>query len=277
MIFPQMWNLIRPGLVIPVFFLSLFPVSGQIPWQEASVAAVGGSFVTRSGFTNARYNQAGLGWINRNSISLQHIRPFIIDELGISSISGQVPAGEGAFGATLSTFGIRGLCYTSTWLSYGMKLHPGITAGLGIHLWNSSIPEQIIFHPGFSCAMGIQARINDKLVIGGHVMHPACWSADTQGQQMNFMVISAGCSYTFFQTATFHSDLHIMPESHIQMCQGIELELKDRIGINLGMHNRPFSVSGGIVVLHLHWTIHVAFEYMIDSGSTPSSSLTYVW
>ena len=172
MISPQKWNLKRPGLLIPVFFLCLIPVSAQLPWPKASVAACGGCFVARSGYTNAMYNQAGLGWISKNSISLQHSLPFIISGLGISSVSGQIQVGEGAFGAAFSTFGIRGLNTSSAWVSYGMKLHPGITAGMGIHLWNYSIPEQVIFHPGFSCALGIQARINEKLVIGGHLLHP---------------------------------------------------------------------------------------------------------
>lgn len=277
MISLQKWNLKRPGLMIPVFFLSLFPVSGQLSWPEASVAACGGCFVARSGYTVARYNQAGLGWIDQNSISLQHSLPFIISGLSISSISGQIQVGEGAFGATFSKFGIRGLSSSSAWISYGMKLHPGITAGMGIHLWTHSIPEQVIFHPGFSCAIGIQAKINEKLFIGGHILHPVYWTANEYSQQVQFMVISVGCAYTFFQSTTFHSDLHVMSGKKIQMCHGIVLENQESIKILLGMHNMPMAISGGIELVHLHWTIHISFEYMIDSGSTPSSSLSYAW
>lgn len=277
MISPQKWNLKRPGLLIPVFFLSLIPMSAQLPWPEASIAAIGGCFAARSGYTNARYNQAGLGRINKNSISLQHSLPFIINGLGISSVSGQIQVGEGAFGAAFTTFGIRGLSTSSAWISYGMKLHPGITAGIGIHLWNHSIPERVIFNPGFSCALGIQARVNEKLVIGGHVLHPFYWTANEQSQQAQFMVISAGCSYTFFQSTTFLSDLHIMPDRKIQLCYGLALDIRESIKILFGMHNMPVAISGGIETVHLHWTIHISFEYLIDSGSTPSTSLSYAW
>ena len=277
MISPQKWILKRPGLVIPVFFLSLIPVMGQIYWQEASVASLGNSFVTRKGLCNARHNQAGLGWIDVNSVSLQHSRPFIVKELGISSLSAQIHAGEGAFGTTLSTFGITGLRETSAWISYGMKLHSGITAGLGIHFWSSSIPDQMLYHTGFSFAAGMQAKVNDQLFIGAHVLHPAGWNIEKPGRRNEQMVISAGFSYTFFQTITYYSDLQIMPENHIQTCHGMELKFSERIGFLLGMHNRPFSISGGVAIIHANWTLHAAFEYMIDSGSTPFSSLTYAW
>ncbi|MEN8229924.1 MAG: hypothetical protein ABFS38_17320 [Bacteroidota bacterium] len=277
MISPQKWILKRPGIVIPVFFLSLTPVSGQIQWKEAAVAALGNSFVTRPGLCNASHNQAGLGWIDRNSLSLQHSRPFILKELGISSLCAQIHAGEGTFGTTLSTYGITGLRETSAWISYGMKLHPGITAGLGIHFWCSTIPEQLLYHIGFSFAAGIQAKVNDQLFIGAHVLHPAGWNAITPGMRLDRMVISAGFSYTFFQTVSYYSDLRILSENHIQSCHGIELKLSERIEFLLGMHNHPFSISWGVAFLLDNWTLHAAFEYLIDSGSTPFSSITYAW
>jgi hypothetical protein len=49
------------------------------------------------------------------------------------------------------------------------------------------------------------------------------------------------------------------------------------LGITLGMHNNPIVVSGGIFFHHGSWQIHLAFEYCMDNGSTPSSSLTYAW
>ncbi len=274
---PQMWNLKRPGIVLPVFFLSLIPLIGQIYWQEASVASLGNTFVTRSGYCNARHNQAGLGRIDVNTVSLQHIRPFILNELGISTLSAQILAGEGAFGATLSSFGILGLRQTSAWISYGMKLQHGITAGLGIHLWSSTIPDKVFFHPGFSFALGIQARINDLIVIGAHVNHPVGWYSDNPGQGNDPMVISIGGSYTFFQTITYYSNLQLFSETQIQSCHGIKLKFKERVELLLGMHNRPISISGGVATIFPNWNLYIAFEYIIDSGPIPSSSFTYAW
>lgn len=275
MIFPQKWNLRRPGILLPVFFLSLIPVNGQISWQEASVTSLGNTFVTRTGYCLARHNQAGLGWIDRNTVSLQHSRPFTLNELGISTLSAQILAGGGAFGTTLSSVGIAGLRQTSAWISYGMKLQQRITVGLGLHFWNSSIPDQMFFNPGFSFALGIRAKINDQFVLGAHVLHPLGWYADSPGPVNDGMVISMGCSYTFFQIISYYFDLQLIPEYQIQSCHGIQLKFKERAEMLLGMHNKPFSISGGVAVNFPKWTLYIAYEYIIDSGYMPSSSFTY--
>ena len=274
---PRKWNMIRPGFLIPVFFLSCYPGSGQVPWQESSVSAVGGCFASRTGLTDGRYNQAGLGWIEHHSLSVQHARPFILCDLGISSLSIQVPAKTGGFGATLSSFGITGLRQTSTWISYGLKLHPDLSAGLGLHFWNSSIREHSLYHFGASCALGIRFRINQNLFLGAHVMHPVSWPDREPDTVYRLMMISTGFSYTFFKSTTYHSDLHILPEGTLQWCHGLEHHLSESIKILLGMHNRPYSVSGGITVRHNRWSITIAFAYRIDTGTTPSSSLSYAW
>lgn len=274
---PQKWNIMRPGFFIPVFFLSLFPCTGQIPWQESSVSATGGSFVSRSGQTCGRYNQAGLGWISNNSLSVQHCQPFILTGLGIASLSIQIPAGTGGFGANFTSFGITGLRQTSAWVSYGLKFHPDISAGLGLHFWNSTTREKVFFHVGASCALGLRIRVQENFYLGAHILHPFVlpFRNSVPGQQL--MMISTGLSYGFFKTATYHSDLHILPQGVLQWSHGLEIILKKSVRILLGMHNRPYAVSGGISVQGLRWSLTIAIAYRFDTGTTPSSSLSYAW
>jgi len=277
MIAPQKWILKRPGIIIPVFFLSLVTVSGQISWQGTYVNSLGDTFVTQQGYCSTIHNQAGLGYIERHSISLQHSRPFIMNDLGISSLCAQSRTEGGALGISFSTHGITGLRYTSAWISYGMSLHHGITAGIGLHFWNSSITEQMLYKPGISCAMGIQAKINDRLVIGAHLFHPVGWYTDIPEIRSGQLIISSGCSYTFFKMVTYYCDLQFMSEYRIKSCHGLKLKFKEQLEILFGMHNRPFSISGGITIFHTNWILQAAFEYMMDSGHIPSSSLSYAW
>lgn len=277
MIPPHTWILKRPGIIIPVFFLSLVTVSGQFSWQGTSVHSLGDTFVTHQGYCSVIHNQAGLGYIRRNSLSLQHSRPFIINDLGISSLCAQFRTVNGALGISFSTYGITGLKYTSAWFSYGMKLYNNITAGIGLHFWNSSIAEKMLFKPGISCAMGIQAKINDRFVIGAHLFHPVGWYSDIPELRCGQLIISSGCSYTFFKMVTYYCDLQFMSVNRIKSCHGLKLKIKERLEILLGMHNQPFSISGGISVFHKNWTLQAAFEYLTDSGVTPSSSFSYAW
>jgi len=96
MISPPGWMLKRPGILIPVFFLSLVygPVIGQVQWPGTAAAALGNSYVCRQGYMCTIQNQAGLGFIEQSSISIQHGRPYLLKELGISSISGQFISGQ---------------------------------------------------------------------------------------------------------------------------------------------------------------------------------------
>jgi hypothetical protein len=277
MIFPPVWKVTRPGFLIPVFFLWFCAVSGQHAWHEAAVSATGGTFVARHVISDGRYNQAGLGWTARHSVSLQHAQPFMTGELAIASLSFLLPAGKGGFGTTFSTLGIKGYRQTSAWISYGMKLHPGFSAGLGLHIWNTGIPGEMIHHFGVSCALGIQVRLSGDLCLAGHVMHPLSWSDLEPELESRKMMISAGGSYTFFRTATYHTDLHCHPSGYLQWCHGLEISRAKTMRFLLGMHNRPVSLSGGISLEYHRWSATIALEYLFDTGTTPSSSLTYAW
>ncbi len=279
MIFPPLWILKRPGLLIPVFFLlHIHPcVSGQDNWPEASTAALGGAYVTRAGFSCAGLNQAGLGVAEQHSVTMQHSRPYLLRELGQSSLSGQFVTGNGALGIEMATQGIKGLRQTSLWLSCGLKLHPGVTAGMGIHLWNSSIEEQPLYATGISFALGIRAMINQQWIVGAHVLHPASWSSLSLPSSSPRMAIAAGFSYTFLKTATIYSEVHIKPRYGIILVEGVEWHLNRRVSMSTGFSNKPFTFSWGISLLHARWSIIFAFQYRTTSGTVPFTSLTHAW
>jgi len=279
MISPLVWMLKRPGLLIPVFFLLAIQahVSGQFTLPETSTAALGGAFVTRAGFSCAGLNQAGLGAREQNSLTLQHSRPYLLRELGQSSLSGQFLSGNGSLGIVLSTQGIKGLRQSSLWLSYGLKLHPDVSTGMGIHFWNSSMAEQAFHAPGISFALGIRVRIQQRWMVGAHVLHPASWSSLSLPSTSPGMTIAAGFSYTFLKSATIYSEVHIKSRYGIILVEGLEWQLNKRVSMSTGFANTPFTFSWGISLLHSHWCIQFAFQYRTTSGTVPLSSLSYAW
>lgn len=269
----------RPGILIPVFFLSLVhtTVTGQVQWPEAASAALGGCYVTMQGYSCASQNQAGLGFIEQSSVSIQHSRPFLLKELGLSSLSGQFTTGSGAIGIAMDTQGLKGFRQTSLWLSYGMKLHPNISAGMGIHFWNSTIEEQYIYAPGISFALGLQIRINDQWKLGGRLFHPAGWSALPGVTAQKQMTISAGCSYSFLKAGSFFTELHIKPVEGIILCNGLEWIVNPHTSFRTGVSNRPFTFSWGVSLTFTKWVMEFSFQYRNDSGLAPLTSLTHAW
>ena len=279
MIFPLVWMLKRPGLLIPVFFLLAIQtcIFAQSAWLETSSAALGGAYVTRAGFSCAGLNQAGLAAREQHSLSLQHSRPYLLRELGQSSLSGQFVTGNGALGMQLSTQGIKGLRQSSLWLSYGMKLSPGIYAGMGIHCWNSSMPEQVLYASGVSFALGIQVRMNKQWMLGGHVLHPSSWNSLSLPNATPAMTIAAGFSYAFLLSTTFYSEIHALPGHGIILVEGLEWHLNKGISMSAGFSNKPFTFSWGITMLHSLWSIQFSFQYRYTSGTVPLASLTHAW
>ena len=277
MISPHWWNLKRPGCFLPVFFLSFFAgiASGQVPVQEASVAATGGAFVARSGYSCALRNQAGLGWVKEHSVSLNHSLPFI--ELGISSVSLQANTEKGALGTIFSTYGIPGLRHSSLWLSYGMAISSRLSAGLGMHFWTFSTPEKKFFHPGISFGLGLQVKINEHWICGVHLLNPASWSDTSSDLPNRKMILSIGCSYSFFRTATIFLDLRMAPENRIQWANGIEWSLRKTICFMIGIHNQPYTWSGGFSVEYKQYEIQIALQYLTDTGTIPYASFHYGW
>lgn len=277
MIPPCRWNLKRPGIMIPVFFLSFITAAGQFHAGEATVAATGESFAARSGFSAVMLNQAGLGRIDRASVSLHHQQPFITGEVAVSSLVLQLPVARGALGFNFSGCGIKGFRYSAGWISYGMNLHPDLSVGTGIHFHIVSISGQPLHRWGASCALGIQVRISEDLMLGAHAMHPAGWTSPDSEERMKEMMITTGLSYTFFQTATFHADLHIRSNEFLQTGFGLETRITDGVRLCLGMHNAPLSLACGVEVLHRSLSIQIAHQYILDTGNTPHATLGYTF
>lgn len=279
MISPTGLTLKRPGILIPVFFLSLIhaSLSCQVGCQGASSAALGGSSVCSQGYWCSNQNQAGLGFIEKSSITMSHSRPYLLRELGISALSGQFTTGSGALGVSLATQGLEGFRQSSAWLSYGLKLFSHISAGVGIHLWNSSIEEQLVHAPGISFALGLQIRINEQWEIGARVIHPKIWLSHPDTPAKQLLTIETGASYTMFNTARICSELHITPEAGIALCNGLEWTLKPQLRLRAGICSRPSTFSWGISFKFAKWLLEFSFRYRTNSGLSPLSSFTHEW
>jgi len=279
MISPPGLMLKRPGLLIPVFFLSLIHlnVHGQSQWPGTASAAMGNTVVCVNGYWCASQNQAGLGFIEQSSVSLQHGRPYLLKDLGVSSLSAQLRTGNGAIGFRLSTRGLMGFRQSSLWLSYGLKLNQDISAGMGIHLWNSSIAEQLIYAPGISFDLGIQIRIKESWKLGAHLYHPLSFSPRSDQSKTNPVAIETGFSYAFFRVARIYSELHIRPGEPINLCSGAEWLVNQLISLRTGFRTTPFTFSWGISFSFKKCILDFTFQYRMLTGLSPLTSMSYAW
>lgn len=279
MIWPSGLMLFRPGMFIPVFFLVHLQVSvlGQVQWTGSTSAALGGSFVCLDGPMCSGLNQAGLGFAERSSVTIQHGRPFMLKDLGISALSGQMSTGEGALGVWLSTMGLRGLRQSSFWLAFGRRLHPRISAGVGLHGWNTSVRDQLFYAPGISFALGLQAKINEAWRLGARVFHPASWTRRPAGSAENSTSIETGFAYSFFKVARLYAELHVKPGLPLILCGGAQWTLNRFILFRTGIRSSPFTFSWGMRFRLDKCMVEFSCMYNTLTGWSPSSALTYEW
>ncbi|MGW8314152.1 MAG: hypothetical protein ACWGNV_01020 [Bacteroidales bacterium] len=277
MIFPLLWKLQRPGWLIPVFFLYLPGAWGQSVGADCAVTALGGTYLTRQGTSMAMYNQAGLGDVTDRTLSIQHARPFLIGDLGISCLSIQWGTSHGALGATLTHTGIRGFSETSAWLAYGINISSRWTAGLGLHFWNHSISERWFHHPGFSFAMGIRWSIHERVSWGIHIAHPVGWASGPPGKFAVPMSISTGVCLLPGHGTVLYLEVASVTGQALLWKMGLEWELRENIRLQFGWQPSPVILSGGFNFQHHGWNLQTAFAFGLETGVSPATGITYAW
>ena len=279
MIIPSAGWYKRPGILIPVFFLSLLhgPVKGQGLWPGAASAALGGCGVCLQGYWCASQNQAGLGFTEASSLSLQHSLPYLLEELGISSLSAQFSSPSGALGVAFSTLGLKGFRQSSLWLSYGLRLHDRLSAGLGIHFWYVSVPDRFLEAPGISFALGLLLQINEQWMLGARVLHPAGWHSGKELSKPGRGTIETGFSCTFFGIARILAELHYSPVNQLQLRSGMEWNLNPTVLLRIGFCDRPATFTGGVGLQFSRWIADISFQFGIANGLSPFTSLTHAW
>ena len=279
----------RPGLILPVFFLSLLPANCQqiLPEEVASLA--GGTFISNTSHISAWGNQAGLATADRHAILVRHCRPALQPDMGISTLGLRLPfrrnlssndrqkGHRGGFGLSISGCGIPGYRFTSGWFSCGAELHPILAAGVGIHTWFGSVGQDFFHNPGIGCALGILVKATPSLILAGHLYHPFQWQTDQPGIQKKPLRITAGLSLRPFPESICHAEVKVDRDRGLQFTGGIEISPSEKIRLILAMESNPLNLAIGTEMILTRWQIMTGFEYQPDRGPTPVIQLNHGW
>jgi hypothetical protein len=156
-------------------------------------------------------------------------------------------------------------------------LHPRLFAGAGIHLGNTSLAKEANYQMEAGFALGLQFLISDELILGAHLSNPVAWSSYPGAISGRSMMISSGLSYLFYETARYHTEFHVRNNRPVQWCNGLEIKIKEKLQLLLGLKNQPWSLSAGISLNYRKLRICLSGTYCLDTGCTPYTSLSYEW
>ena len=63
----------------------------------------------------------------------------------------------------------------------------------------------------------------------------------------------------------------------LQWSNGLSIDISDSVQVLLGLRNSPMTFSAGIILQYRSWGLSLAGLYCMDTGTTPSTSLSYEW
>ena len=269
--------IIRPGIIIPVFFLSFFHnLAGQSFFPGARSISLGKICSVSTSTEHTLQNPALPGSAKTNSFTAGHARPFVIQELGISSLEGIIKASPGAFQFKTGSFGLKGYRIFSSEIGFGMPLSEKISAGISFQYnniftsdsWNYlwSLSPGAAIHYQISSATSLALLLNNPFSPGNYPRHgPLLPSA-----------LSIGVSHEIYLHTTLLAEITHTTPGLLQVKAGLEYRPSGSVLLRTGYHSEPHTLSFGTGLVLGNLLIDLAFCWSATPGFTPAITLTYL-
>lgn len=270
------WTLKRLG-IIPVFFLSLIPgCYAQILTTDAISIALAGCYASGPGGSSGIYNEAVLGYDGHPVYHISHVRPFVIKELGVSSVSTQFPLFPGNLKIGLQHYGIPGYQQLSSSLGYGMKLSEKIYAGIGFRYYNTITQGELSYLRTLGLSGGILARTGEKTWLGLHIINPVTISNYPEYGAIFPSIITLGVRTEIYESSSLYSELSYHSETGLTLRIATDYHCSEKLVLRAGYHSHPTSFSLGTGVILSPIQIDLAFGYSVSYGIIPAIGITYL-
>jgi len=265
----------RPGLLIPVFFLLLsWKATAQELYRGTLPLCLGGVYTVLPGEPSPSANQASLGWTLEAAASLQHWRPFVIKDLGVSGLSTVFRLSPGWGGVAFNSFGIPGYHRSALWLAYGMMLGENCSAGIGFRSQLVSVPGELCYQWQLTVSGGVMLQINDKLMAGAHLTDPLYVPAFETTLTSLPSCMAIGLAYEPDPGLLLYLQTSYSSYRKTGLDLALSWQLDERLTIHSGFSYRDKMISAGLSIKMTNWSILLAVPWLPGCGLSPSLQLT---
>lgn len=271
------WALRRPGLMIPVFFLSFSAgMSGQTVRMDAGASVPGGICTVEQYIPGSPVNPALLGKIKARQFSLGHARPFVLKDLGITTVSLEHQAFPGTMQWKLSGYGIKGFRQNIISMGFGMMLTENLAAGIDFRFFNVSAEGRMFYLWALAPGAGLNLRILPGLTIGILLENPVSVNNYTRYGPGMPAELSLGMSGKIYNNTTLYAEITGSTSSPPVLRLGMDILTRPTAVIRAGYQSRihTFSLGTGLRFGQLH--INLAFSWSTLPGITPSTFITHM-
>lgn len=273
--YPHMWANWRPGIIIPVFFLSFFSANyGQANYPDARSIAIGNISSISGTILFPSSNPASLAWVSEKSLGAAHISPFFIKEIGISTIESILPAFPGTFRLHISNYGLKGYRNFNWETSYGMKLGENLSAGVSFLFNNTASNGDWNYLWTLGIAGGIQYKLWENSILGLHILNPFSIGNYSSYGPLLPACISLGLSHIIYEDTRILTELS-QSTTGFQSKFGLEYLINPELILRVGYHNFPHTISFGSGYRYEKFSIDMAFSWSITPGFSPAIQIQY--
>jgi hypothetical protein len=270
------WALKRLG-IIPVFFLSLFPgCFAQLYNTDAASIALAGCYASGPAGSSGIYNEASLGFTGPITYHVSHVRPFVIKELGISSVGVQFPLFPGNMRAEIQHYGIPGFQELNSSLGYGLKLSENIFAGVGFRYYNTFSQGEWSYLRTLGLSGGVIVKAGESTRVGVHIINPATINNYPEYGAIFPSIITLGIRREIYASSNLLGEIMYHSELGLVSKIAAEYRCSDKVFLRAGYHSRPVTLSFGTGLILPPIKLDMAFAYSARCGVMPALSITYI-
>ncbi len=278
MIYPLIqWALKRPGIIIPVFFLSLFRMTtGQEVCPGAGSLALGGISSLEEHVQQVSRNPALPGSAKGHLLAAGHVRPYLLKEIGITTIEGVHPAFPGTVQWKISNYGLKGFRQFESGLGFGMLLRENLSAGISFHYYNTVTKEQFNYLWTFGPGAGIHYRITSRTALAVLVKNPFSTGNHAHYGPGFPAEITMGISRVIYENTTLFSEMTLLSPGLLLMRTGLSCMIPSGVTIRAGYHAHPHTFSFGAGIRSNQLLIDLSFAWSAVPGITPATMITWL-
>lgn len=269
------WAKPRPG-IIPVFFLSIFlNANGQLPLPEARSITNGyiESVGTASG--SSLINPAWLGHAESTSFSVGHSLPFLVKEIGISSLESVLPVFPGAFQFDITSYGLKAYRNSSARLAYGIKISNQLSAGISFHYYSTASQGEWNYLWTVGLGSGCLYKISESTELAILIQNPF-----TIGNHKNYGPlfpgnISFGISHEIYTNTWMLIELSSHASGIIRFKTSLEYQIMERFILRCAYNSSPHTLFAGSGITLGKVQIDIGFAWTGILGMSPALVLSY--
>jgi hypothetical protein len=271
----HLWAIRRPG-IIPVFFLSVvFNSYGQLPLPEARSIAYGYIESVGTASKEALRNPAWLGYAENPSFSAGHSLPFLVKEIGISSLTGILPLNPGAFQIEISSYGLKDYRNYSTSLEYGMPLSNKFSAGISFHYYTKTSQSEWNYLWTVGLGAGCLYKISERTELALTVQNPFTTGNYKKYGPLFPGSISLGLAHEIYVDTWLQIELYVQSSGFLQLKTALEYRILETLILRCAYNSSPYTLFAGSGIILGKVQIEIAFAWTGNLGICPAILLTY--